>query len=198
MDVSKGAELVKIARKTIEEYLENGGVYKPKTVGKYEKSGVFVTLKTYPDDELRGCIGYPEPTELLPALVDSAISAATRDPRFPPVEKEELESLVVEVTVLSKPELMKVASPGEYLTKIKIGRDGLIVEKGAYKGLLLPIVPVEYSWAPLEFLCHTCLKAGLGADAWQDKETKVYCFKGELFSEEKPKGRISKVSNNQP
>lgn len=198
MDISKGTELVKIARKAIEEYLENGGVYKPKTGNKYEKSGVFVTLKTHPDNELRGCIGYPEPTELMPALVDSAISAATRDPRFPSVEKEELGNLLIEVTVLSKPELMKVASPSEYLNKIKIGRDGLIVEKGPCKGLLLPIVPVEYSWAPLEFLCHTCLKAGLESDAWQEKDTKVYCFKGELFSEEKPKGKITKVSNSQP
>jgi len=197
MDISKGAELVKIARKAIEEYLEQGRMHKPKAENKYEKSGVFVTLKTYPDDELRGCIGYPEPTELLPALVDSAISAATRDPRFPPVEKEELDTLVIEVTVLSKPELMKATSPGEYLERIKIGRDGLIVEKGHCKGLLLPIVPVEYSWAPLEFLEHTCLKAGLESDAWQGKDTKVYSFKGELFSEEKPKGRIAKVSSNQ-
>jgi len=196
MELEKGAELVKTARKAIECYLRDGRTLEPGTSGIEEEKGVFVTLKTYPKGELRGCIGHPEPTKLLQALIDSAISAATRDPRFPPVLEDELEGLTIEVTILSKPERINVSDPKEYLEKIKIGRDGLIIEKSWSKGLLLPIVPVEYSWAPIEFLQHTCMKAGLEPDAWQDKETKVYSFRGELFSEDTPKGKIIKVSSS--
>lgn len=196
MELEKGAELVKTARKAIECYLRDGRTLNPGTPEESEEKGVFVTLKTHPKGELRGCIGHPEPGELLSALIDSAISAATRDPRFPPVSEDELEGLIIEVTILSKPEIMRVSDPKEYLEKIKIGRDGLIVEKNWSKGLLLPIVPVEYSWTPIEFLQHTCMKAGLEPDAWQDKGTKVYSFQGELFSEEMPKGKIIKVSSS--
>ena len=185
MEPEKGAELVRIARKAIKQYLQEGKRISPDTIIK-EKSGVFVTLKTRPEGELRGCIGYTEQRDLIQALIDSAISAATQDPRFPPVSLEELDKLTMEVTILSKPELLEVSRPAEYLEKIKIGRDGLIIEKGGLKGLLLPIVPVEYSWTPIEFLQHTCMKAGLEPDAWKDKDTKVYSFKGELFSEEEP------------
>ncbi len=158
-----------------------------------QKGGVFVTLKTYPEMDLRGCIGYPEPVApLVEALTDSAVSAATRDPRFSPVSLEELKSLVVEVSLLTPPELISVASYKELPGKVKVGEDGLIVERGWARGLLLPQVPIEWGWKAEEFLEQTCCKAGLQPEAWRDPKTSFYKFQAEVFSEEKPHGKINR------
>ncbi len=191
-NLDEGKLLVKIARKAIEVYLARREKYKPKNYpAKFnEERGVFVTLETYPGKELRGCIGYPEPIKpLIEALIDSAISAATRDPRFSPVTIEELDKLVVEVSVLTKPELLK-CKPNEYHKFIEIGRHGLIVERGLFRGLLLPQVAVEYNWNVEEFLANTCLKAGLMPDEWLDDTTNVYIFEAQIFSELKPNGEV--------
>jgi len=117
--------------------------------------------------ELRGCIGYPYPTNpLVEAVIDAAISAATRDPRFCPLEKKDVDKVVFEVSVLTPPEHVKTEKPEEYLKEIKVGEHGLIIEKGPYKGLLLPQVPVEWGWCEEEFLCQCCIKAGLPPDSW--------------------------------
>ena len=123
------------------------------------------------------------------AIIEGATSA-THDPRFPPLSKDELENIIIEVTILSPPEKIDVENPEEYLKKIQIGRDGLIVEQGFYKGLLLPQVPVEQGWDKEEFLSHTCMKAGLLPDAWFDKSTKISRFSGQVFTEVEPKGEI--------
>lgn len=188
-----GTFLVKLARRTIEEYLLKGKVIPvPDASEKLkEKSGVFVTLETYPQKKLRGCIGYIEPGySLIDATIKMAISAATKDPRFPPVNQTEMENIIVEVTILTPPELIKVKSPKEYLDKIEIGRDGLIVERGSCRGLLLPQVPVEYGWDKKDFLSHTCIKAGLMADCWCERDTKLYKFSGTVFMEETPGGAV--------
>lgn len=188
-----GKFLVKLARRAIELYLNEGKVLKPQKYDKKfsEKSGVFVTLQTFPEKELRGCIGIPSPVQpLISALTDSAINAATHDPRFPPINIKELENIVIEITVLTQPELIKVKNANEYPSKIKIGRDGLIVEQGFYSGLLLPQVPVEWKWNELEFLSHTCNKAGLAEDCWLSPETKIYKFQGKIFSEREPNGKV--------
>jgi uncharacterized protein (TIGR00296 family) len=83
-----------------------------------------------------------------------------------------------------------VDKPTEYPTKIKVGRDGLIMERGHYKGLLLPQVPVEWNWKEEEFLCQTAMKAGLSPDAWLLKDTKIYRFQAIIFEEASPKGQI--------
>ena len=114
----------------------------------------------------------------------------TRDPRFLPLVEGELDKIIIEVTVLTKPELIEVNRPKEYLSAIEIGRDGLIVEQGFYKGLLLPQVPVEQGWGKEEFLSNTCMKAGLLTDAWFDDQTKIYKFSGQIFTEIEPKGKI--------
>ena len=133
-------------------------------------------------NNLRGCIGYPEPVyPLLDAVIDSAISAAIRDPRFPSVDESELDILDYEITVLTKPRLIEVEKPIEYLDNIIIGEDGLIVERGFYRGLLLPQVAPEHNMDKEEFLSHTCMKAGLRPDAWLDENTKVYKFQGQIF-----------------
>lgn len=192
---AEGEWLVRTARRVLEHYFETGDVLMPQPPSDKlaRPFGVFTTLKKYPSGELRGCIGYPEPIKPLNrALAETAVLAATQDPRFPPVRSEELENLVVEVSVLTPPELLD--SPKEELPKlVKIGRDGLIIRYGPYSGLLLPQVPVEFGWDPLEFLEQTAIKAGLPPDAWMWPETKVYRFTAEVFEEEYPKGPVHRV-----
>jgi len=190
--LEEGTAAVKAARKVIEAHVQGKKIGKlelPKSFD--ELGGVFVTINTYPDKELRGCIGYPEPIfALKEAIVDSAKSASTRDPRFRAVTPKELDKLVVEVSLLSKPEIIKVAKPKDYLKAVKIGRDGLIVELGLNRGLLLPQVPVEWKWDVHTFLDHTCMKAGLMADAWLDPLTKLYSFTAQVFDETAPNGKV--------
>jgi uncharacterized protein (TIGR00296 family) len=157
------------------------------------KQGVFVTIHTYPTRELRGCIGIPLPVMPLQEAIIESAQSATRDPRFPPLTHEELASIIIEVTILTPPEIIKVTQPTEYPTHITIGRDGLIVEHGFYKGLLLPQVPVEQEWNTEEFLSHTCMKAGLPPDAWFEKGIKISKFSGQIFTETKPQGPIQEV-----
>jgi hypothetical protein len=154
-------------------------------------SGVFVTLTTYPDDELRGCIGYPEPVmPLIDALQDAAVSAASRDPRFPPVNPQELRKIKVEVSLLTPPVEICVDRPLKLVDCVKVGEDGLIIHRNWAKGLLLPQVPIEWGWDSEEFLCQTCVKAGLTPDTWLQEGTKVFKFQAEVFSESKPGGEV--------
>ncbi|MCS7252664.1 MAG: AmmeMemoRadiSam system protein A [Armatimonadota bacterium] len=147
-----------------------------------EHRGAFVTLRRRSDGSLRGCIGYPYPIKpLWEAVRDAAISAALHDPRFPPVAKKELDELSLEISVLSPMEQVKDVS------EIKVGRDGLVVRKGAFAGLLLPQVAVEYNWDRDEFLSHTCIKAGLPPDAWRKGDVEILRFTAEVFGDEELK-----------
>jgi uncharacterized protein (TIGR00296 family) len=92
--------------------------------------------------------------------------------------------------VLTPPELIEVKNPKEYRTKVKVGEDGLIVERGMYKGLLLPQVSLEWGWDTEEFLCQCCNKAGLLSDYWLREGTKIYKFQAIIFEEEKPRGTV--------
>lgn len=181
----EGKFLVNLARKSIETFIrEKKRLEVPQnTPNKLkEKRGAFVTLNK--DGLLRGCIGYPEPVEaLVNVIIEVAISAAVNDPRFSPVTASELDDLQIEVSVLTKPELIKVDKPEEYIDKIKIGEDGLIIERGPYKGLLLPQVAVEWEWNVEEFLYNTCVKAGLTADCWIYPDVKIYRFGSQIFHE---------------
>jgi uncharacterized protein len=195
----EGKFLIKLARSTVEQYLKIGKATKPpkETPKKlFEHCGIFVTINSvlHGEKELRGCIGYPYPTSpLVEAVIDSAINAATQDPRFEPLSLDELSKVVFEISVLTPPELVEVANPKEYLSKIKVGEDGLIVEKGYYKGLLLPQVPVEWGWREEEFLCQCCVKAGIPMDSWLTKGVKIYKFKAIVFEEETPMGEVKRV-----
>jgi len=191
LNLEEGKKAVVFARKIIEQKVKNNKISSSDLHGVFdEKQGAFVTIHTHPEHDLRGCIGIPLPVmSLKDAIVEGAISA-TRDPRFPPLDKNELNNIVIEVTILSKPELIKVNQPKDYTKNIVIGRDGLIVEQGFYKGLLLPQVPVEQGWDIEEFLSHTCMKAGLMPDAWYDKNIKIYQFSGQIFTETSPNGEI--------
>lgn len=197
LDLEEGKKAVRFAREIIENYVRKKEI-KLKDLGEKfsEKKGAFVTIHTYPEHDLRGCIGIPLPIMPLKNSIYEAAVSATRDPRFPPLSEEELDRIVVEVTILTKPEIIKVNNPSEYPSKIKIGRDGLIVEQGFYKGLLLPQVPVEEKWDEEEFLSHTCMKAGLMPDAWLEKETRIYRFSGQIFTELTPRGEIEEKKLN--
>jgi len=198
LSLDEGKFLVKLARKAVEEYLRNrrkldvpGDTPKKLT----QPCGVFVTINALTDEEkeLRGCIGYPYPTNpLAEAVIESAISSATQDPRFYPLSLNELEKVIFEVSVLTPPQILTAKRASEYPTKIKVGKDGLIIERGMFKGLLLPQVPVEYKWDEEEFLCQCCLKAGLPPDNWLLDGTKIYKFQAIVFEEEKPKGAVKR------
>ncbi len=169
-------ELLSIARKTISEYVRNGNIpdFKIKTEKLRKKSGVFVTLKK--NGKLRGCIGLIIAEEpLFMAVRKMAISAATQDPRFPPLNPSEVDEIEIEISVLTP--FQKVRNTAE----IEVGRDGLMIRKGFMSGLLLPQVPIEYGWNRETFLEHTCNKAGLPPDAWKDAE--LWKFQALVFSE---------------
>jgi len=189
---SDGVILVKTARNAVTEFLSNGNRMKLESdlEEKFSfNSGVFVTLNN--PDGLRGCIGFPMPEKKLShAIIEGAIAAATEDPRFPSVKTNELNDIVFEVTVLTPPVVVDVSDPMEYLEKIKVGRDGLIIRHSFSSGLLLPQVPVEYGWNVEEFLQHTCEKAGLSRDTWKNESVKIEKFEGIIFKEETPNGVI--------
>ncbi|MBS7616599.1 TIGR00296 family protein [Candidatus Bathyarchaeota archaeon] len=198
LNIEEGKILVKLAREAVEEYLKTRKrIQAPKGLPEklMQACGVFVTINIIDagKKELRGCIGLPYPTTpLAEAVIESAISSATQDPRFYPLSTNELDNVVFEVSVLTPPQLVEAEKPNEYPSKIKVGVDGLIVERGLYKGLLLPQVPVEWDWDEEEFLCQCCIKAGLPPDCWLMKGTKIYKFQAIIFEEEKPRGEVKR------
>ncbi len=172
--------LLDIARKSVEMAVKENKVYEPSSQGIKsieQDRGAFVTLKI--NGQLRGCIGYTAPIKpLYLAVRDVAIQAATGDPRFRPVSVDELPLLQYEISVLSPFHHVR------NIDEIKIGRDGLLIKKGPYAGLLLPQVPVEWGWDRKTFLEQTCKKAGLPPDAWKDPEADLFRFSAFVFGEE--------------
>ena len=191
---SEGTELVKLARKAVETYLQKSVVIEPEHES--VKAGVFVTLNyltSNKEEHLRGCIGFPVPEKKLhQSLIEAAIAAATQDPRFPPVDRQELDRIVFEVSVLTTPEEV-MTKPADYEKEIKIGRDGLVLHWRYGSGLLLPQVPVELNWDIGEYLANICYKAGAPADTWLDPESKLYKFQALVFKEAEPNGRVTRL-----
>jgi len=180
------------ARKSIEASFKREKLA-PKLVPKSLKikAGVFVTLETYPFKELRGCIGFVEPVPLVDGVINAAKSSAFKDYRFPPLDEDELNNVVIEISILSEPVEIKVSSPREYLEVINKG-DGLILKKGYSEGLFLPQV-----WDQIpdkkRFLDELCLKAGLPYNSWMSPGVKIYRFSVEAWCEEKPGGKVVNV-----
>ncbi|UCC40442.1 MAG: AmmeMemoRadiSam system protein A [Candidatus Aminicenantes bacterium] len=169
--------LLGLARRTIQHYLEKGEHLKTETKDQVllEKRGAFVTLKK--NDELRGCIGYPLPYKpLYETIIDVAVSSATQDFRFESLSLEELPEMKIEISVLTLPK------PIKDVKEIELGKHGIIISKGASKGLLLPQVPVEWNWDLETYIGHGCLKAGLDEDEWK-KGAKIEIFSAQVFSE---------------
>lgn len=190
MQLESGRYLIKKVREAISSYLSGKSL--PDLEGFQEKQGVFVTLHTYPENQLRGCIGFAQPVlPLHDALVRAAIGAAVHDPRFSPVSINELDKLVIEISVLSPPQKM-VCPAGQRPGQVSIGKDGLIAACGNNSGLLLPQVAVDLAWDSKTFLCQTCVKAGLPKDSWEKEDVEFHKFQAEIFSEKTPKGEIEK------
>jgi len=155
-----------------------------------ERQGVFVTLHSWPGKDLRGCIGLPYPIMSLgKAVIEASYASAFQDPRFFPLKEGELDNLIIEISVLSKPELIECKK--EDLPKhIKIGKDGLMCTNRVHCGLLLPQVAVEQKWGSNHFLEQVCVKAGLSPDEWRRNHCKIYKFKAQIFVEVKPNGKV--------
>lgn len=138
---------------------------------------VFVSLHRRTDGKLRGCIGWLEPHgALAEAVIDNAASAATHDPRFPPVDAAEIDNLEIEISVLGP--MLDV----DDVTDIQVGRDGLVLVHGGVRGVLLPQVAVHMGWNRVQFLEAVCRKAGLPTDIWR-RDAWIRRFEAVVFSE---------------
>lgn len=171
-------ELLRIARASISARLSGKEFDAPDPTDPLlsEHRGAFVTLEKR--GRLRGCIGRMESEAPLWKLIgEMACAAAFEDPRFPAVEADELDALHIEISALTPYE--KVTDP----ERIEVGRHGLMVSDGVYRGVLLPQVAVEHGWDRDRFLDETCAKAGLAAGAWRDPKTDVFTFTAEVFGE---------------
>lgn len=200
LSLEEGKFLVQTARLAVIRYLKSKEVMKPPDDAPEKlrrQSGVFATLNTAkPPHELRGCIGFPYPDEpLVNATIKAAIYAATEDPRFPPVPLDEFtNSIILELTVLTQPQALKMRDRKSLPDLIQVGRHGLIVQGMGSSGLLLPQVATEWNWDSSEFLTNCCLKAGLPPDSWLLDGVEVKVFEGEIFEELAPAGEIRRKS----
>ena len=167
--------LLRIARDAIVAHVRGEAARAPEVVGGLSRpAGAFVTL--HRGGELRGCIGRLQPDQAVARVVaHCAVAACSQDPRFPPVTAEELHDLGIELSILGPIE------PVANLEEIEVGRHGLIVERGAHRGLLLPQVAIEWKWDRKRFVEETCRKAGLPRDAWQAGAT-MSKFEAEVFA----------------
>ncbi len=144
-----------------------------------QDGGAFVTLRR--QGRLRGCIGEIVPRRSLAENVcQRAVDAATRDPRFPSMTREELDDVHIEVSVLTP--LQPVDGPGE----IVLGRDGILLHHGYSRAVFLPQVAPEQGWDREQTLRALSRKAGLPLDAWQDPEARFEVFQAEVFEEDEP------------
>lgn len=188
---------MRLARDALEAHVNRrkaaGGERLPELFA--EKRGVFVTLNTLEGRtrSLRGCIGYPEPIKPLAEAIRDVTVYASEDPRFPyPVLPEELDHIVVEVSVLTLPTALRAARRADLPPMIRLGVDGIIISKGHRSGLFLPQVAVEQGWDQEAFITEACGKAGLPPDAWLDRETEVMTFQAEVFAEKEPRGKVER------
>ena len=192
-----GEQLVRLARRAVEKYLNESVIItadNPDEIS--QKAGVFVTLNYLSNSKeyLRGCVGFPlAQKQLYQSVTEAAIAAATQDPRFDPINKEEIGDIIFEVSVLSPPEKIEVKNPNDYKNHIKIGRDGLMLKCKHGSGLLLPQVPVELNWDIDEYLANICYKAGAPPDAWLMPDSQLYKFGAIIYKESEPNGKIIKV-----
>jgi AmmeMemoRadiSam system protein A len=180
LDSALQQKLLQIARETIESYIRfrkvpEISVEEPELL---QQAGAFVTIKKH--DRLRGCIGHVEGIKpLYETIVEMAIAASTQDPRFSPVTEDELADLHLEISVMTP--LRRIENPEE----IQVGVHGILLRRGFRTGLLLPQVATEHVWDRTTFLEHTCLKAGLLKNEWNDPKTEIYVFSAQVFHEEK-------------
>ena len=166
--------LLQLARASATATVTGGDVDVP-AIPLTREGGAFVTLHV--SDMLRGCVGHIECRgSLIETVQQVAAAAATEDPRFPPVRVEELQQIVIEISVLGPLE------PCSGPQAVEIGRHGLVIDDERHRGLLLPQVAVERSWDAHTFVSKTCVKAGLRPDAWTGVAV-LSMFEADVFSE---------------
>ena len=168
--------LLDLARSSIESQVTGRPSAAPGPLDLPDASGVFVTIKRR--GQLRGCLGTLQNRAGLAAeVIRCAADSASEDPRFPPVSREELPDLSLEISVLGALEAID-AQPDAFT----IGVHGLVAEQGFHRGLLLPQVATEWGWDGEQFLRQTCIKAGLRPDAWRHG-TRFFRFRAEVFGD---------------
>jgi AmmeMemoRadiSam system protein A len=168
--------LLDLARRSIAAHV--AGEPEPSAEGPAAPQGAFVSLKTRDRGRLRGCIGHVDGDQPLAETVRRvAVAAAVEDPRFPPVSADELDSLRLEISVLSPLEPIRPED-------VEVGRHGLLLRCQGRSGLLLPQVPVAQGWDREEFLDHTCRKAGLPPGTWRRADCTLLGFTATVFAEE--------------
>ncbi len=178
MDEGERNTLLRIAREALECRLSGkpAPTLAPSLPGLLRPCGAFVSL--HHGKELRGCIGLiVSDQELFRTVRQCAVSAATTDGRFTPVALEELPDLQIEISVLTP--FRTIESPEE----VEVGRHGLFISRGMYRGLLLPQVAMEWKWDRETFLDQTCRKAGLKPGDWKEKGVRIQVFEAEVFHE---------------
>ena len=198
LSLDEGRAAVRLARETLESHVRRTPRrFQPRPPGVLaEKRGVFVTLNTLEGEtkQLRGCIGYPQPIKPLWEAVQDVTTYASEDPRFPfPVTLEELDRIVVEVSILTLPQEIRASRHQDLPSKIRLGVDGLIVSNSFASGLFLPQVATEQGWDQETFLSEACGKAGLPYDSWLKEDTQVQTFQAEVFAEVSPRGEVVRV-----
>ena len=179
--LSQGAKLIELARHSIETFIQK----KPLNTAQYKEfdsvQGVFVTIKK--DGRLRGEMGFIETSEpLYMAVVKTARDAAFRDKRFPPLNKEELNEIEIEVTITTKPVLMRASRPDDYTKQIDIGYDGLMIKAGLYSSIMLPQTAGP-DWDAERMLRQLCISAGMTMDAWKGLNHQIFRFQAQVFAE---------------
>lgn len=182
MTVNLGGEdsesLLRIARRAIEDQVRTGRYDNPAPTAEALNAycGCFVTITR--NGKLRGCIGnFRTDRPLYLEVAEMAVAAAIKDPRFHPMEMDELDRFSLEISVLSP--LQKITD----IHDIRIGTHGIYLEKGFQRGVLLPQVATEYGWDRTTFLRQTCRKAGLPLDAWQAPDTDIHIFSATILHE---------------
>ncbi len=170
--------LLRWARESIRVHLAGGTAEDPTELppGTEINGGCFVSLHTQVSC-LRGCIGtFQTDTPVWLNVRDMAAAASTRDPRFSPMKRAELDGCVIEISILGP---RRAAKPAD----VVVGKHGMSVEKGIRRGVLLPQVATQNGWDAITFLNHTCGKAGLPHDAWRDGSVRIEVFSAQVFSE---------------
>ncbi|MFH0753331.1 MAG: AmmeMemoRadiSam system protein B [Candidatus Omnitrophota bacterium] len=179
LSAGQKSRLIEIARTTLDGFVRTGKVplLQESDLRLAEEEGAFVTLKK--DGRLRGCIGnILGEGPLFKTVRDMSVAAASQDPRFSPVTPKELGSINLEISVLSKPRVVKDVD------EIVMGVHGVIVRKGGRGGVFLPQVAVETGWDKERFMAELCSqKAGLPADCWKDPGARLEIFTADVFGE---------------
>jgi len=195
--VKEGAQLIKLARDAMKTYLVDGREMDPPSgvpESFLQTKGIFLTLEIYPTHGIRGYIGFPYPDQPLAyTTIRAAIGTAIGDMRFQEISENELDKIVLRITITSEPKKITAKDPKDIIKQIVIGRDGLIAQAGRHIGRLLPQVAVEQGWNEEEFLSRLCIHAGLPSYAWQEGKVEISTFTAQIFEEETPGGAVKEV-----